>query len=127
MRHVVCIAVLVVEVGACGPAAPGEFAGMGWFQGRVFVCRHHRPCARLRYPTPLREPVYVDLRSVKGHAHASTAVNNDGTFGAYGAPGKYLATLRPAKLFGVRVGRVPVVLSANGRISFDLTYGRRRG
>jgi hypothetical protein len=122
----VLAAALTPSCNANGGGLPGEFAGEGWFQGRVFVCKTPGHCRQLHLPVPTHKAVYVDLRPSRGHAYGSSAMNNDGTFGAYAAPGTYFATLRPAHLLGVRVTTVRVRLTANGRVAFDIAYGRLR-
>ena len=121
------VAVVVTLVAGCGPQAQSEFAGDGWYQGRVLVCEQPAHCTQLRYPTPQRQPVYVELRqTATGKWYGSLAVDNDGTFGWWAAPSAYQATLKPARLYGLHAGVVRVTIAANGRIAFDLAYGREK-
>jgi hypothetical protein len=106
---------------AAGPQ--GELAGMSWIQGQVFVCNTPGHCTRMNYPTPNHNGVYVDLIPRHGTAHGGGAVNNDGSFGDYVVPGQYLATLRPARLYGMGANSVRVHLAADGRTAFNLAYG----
>ncbi len=119
-------AALAASCNATGGGRQGEFAGAGYFHGKVFVCKTRRQCRQLHYPVPTHKPVYVELRPARGDVYASDAVGNDGTFGAYGTPGTYFATLRPAHLFGLRAATVGVRLSANGSVGFNIVYGRLR-
>jgi hypothetical protein len=114
------IAVLAVGCNANAGGPQGEFAGEGWYQGRT-----HGHCTQLRYPTPRHEPVYVHLRLAStGRDSSGLAVNNDGTFGWYALPSTYFATLKPAHLYDLRASTVRVKITANGRVAFDLAYGR---
>jgi hypothetical protein len=108
-----------------GCAEGGEFSGDGWYHGKVLVCKRSGHCRQLRYPTPQREPVYVELRdATTGARYGSLAVDNNGTFGWWASPGRYDATLKPAHLYGLAANTVRVTVTDNGRTAFTLVYGR---
>jgi hypothetical protein len=92
----------------------------------VLVCKESGHCEQLRFPQGHREAVFVDLRLAStGQLYGGSEVHPNGTFGWFGAPGKYVATLRPARLNGLRAQTRILTLTANGRIAFDLAYGGR--
>jgi hypothetical protein len=104
----------------------GEFAGDGVYKGRVFICKHAGRCRQLRYPISTHEPVYVVLRdAATGKRYSSLAVDNDGTFGSPGPPGRYAATLKPARLDGLPASAVRITISRDHTVAFDLAYGTR--
>jgi hypothetical protein len=124
------LAVVLVVIGAIGwsarhPIQQGEFAGDGWYKGRVLVCKYPGRCRRLRYPISSHEPVYVVLRNAStGKRYGSLAVDNDGRFGSWAPPGTYSATLAPSRLSGVPTDAARITISANRTVAFDLAYGR---
>jgi hypothetical protein len=121
---VVLVGLASIAVAAHRHTAPGEFSGDGWYQGRVLVCRHAGHCTQLRYPLPGHVTVYVEFTTAPtGKRYGSLAVDNDGTFGWWAAPNKYVATLKPRTLYGLRAGTVRVTTTVNGRVAFDLSYG----
>jgi hypothetical protein len=121
---VVLVGLVSFAVAARGHTAPGEFAGDGWYQGRVLVCKHAGRCTQLRYPLPGHTTVYVEFKNAStGKAYGGLATNNDGTFGWWAAPDTYTATLAPRTLYGLRADTVRVRTTANGRVAFDLAYG----
>jgi hypothetical protein len=121
------VVVVATLLAGCGPQAQSEFGGDGWYQGRVLVCKTAGHCHQLPYPTPQREPVYVELRLAStGAKYGGLAVDNDGTFGWWAAPGTYKATLEPDHLYGLRASTARVTITANGRTAFNLAYGRQR-
>jgi hypothetical protein len=122
-RHLRFVVLVAALVAGCNNGSQGEFEGDGWFQGQVFVCNQPGQCRPLRYPTPSRNPVYVELRELGGSDHGSYGVENDGTFGWFAAPGTYVATLKPRRLYGLRVRSVRFELAADGQSKFDLAYG----
>ncbi len=122
---IVLVMVVILVVAAHGRTTPGEFAGDGWYQGRVVICKHAGHCSQLRYPLPQHQPVYVELRTASNGRYSSgLAVDNDGTFGWWTAPGTYDATLKPNRLYGLHADTVRVTTTANGRVAFTLSYGR---
>ena len=121
---IILVMVVILVVAGHGRTAPGEFAGDGWYQGRVLICKHAGHCNQLRYPLPGHETVYVELRiASNGRYSSGLAVDNDGTFGSWTSPGTYEATLKPRTLNGLRSDAVRVTTTANGRIAFEITYG----
>lgn len=113
-------------IAGCGSGGQSEFAGDGWFQGNVLACKAPGHCEQLRFPQGHREVVFVDLRLAStGKLYGGSEVATNGTFGWFGAPGKYVATLRPVRVNGLRAETRNITLTANGRIAFDLAYGRR--
>jgi hypothetical protein len=119
------VGLVSIAVAAHSHTAPGEFAGDGWYQGRVLVCKHAGQCTQLRYPLPGHMTVYVQFNNAStGKVYGSLAVDNDGTFGWWAAPGTYTATLTPRTLHGLHADTVRVRTTANGRVVFDLAYGR---
>jgi hypothetical protein len=122
---IVIVTLVILLVAAHGRTAPSEFAGDGWYQGRVLVCKHAGDCSQLRYPLPQHQTVYVELRvASNGRLTSGLAVDNDGTFGSWTTPGTYDATLKPNRLYGLLADTVRVTTTANGRIAFALSYGR---
>jgi hypothetical protein len=121
---IVLVMVVILLVAAHGRTAPGEFAGDGWYQGRVLVCKHAGHCNQLRYPLPGHAAVYVELRIAhNGRFSSSLAVDNNGTFGWWTSPGTYEARLKPTTLYGLRSHTVRVTTTPNGRMAFDIAYG----
>lgn len=104
----------------------GEFAGDGWYKGRVLVCQHPRRCRQLRYPISTHEAVYIVLWGAStGKRYSSLAVDNDGRFGSWAPPGTYTVTLAPSRLSGVPAETARITITAGRTVAFDLTYGRQ--
>lgn len=122
-RRLAFVVLVALVAAGCDNGSQGEFAGDGWFEGQVFVCKRPGECRPLRYPTPNKDPVYVELRELGGSDRGSYGVFNNGTFGWFAAPGTYVATLKPRRLYGRRASRVRVELTADGHTKFDLAYG----
>jgi len=120
---VVALVVFLVVFGRNG--GQSEFAGDGWYQGQVFVCKKPGQCNPLTLPAPTRQPVYLEFRlASKGASYGGFAVNNDGRFGFWAAPATYLVTLKPARMYGLRAGTTRITITANHGTVFNQAYGR---